>query len=81
MPLYARGANKIPMDLLEGRMTPEAHRRLVYSAAEANFNMLRVWGGGIWEPRAFFDACDAYGILMCPLGKAAAVPATRISYI
>lgn len=63
-PVYSRGANKIPMDLMEGRMTAEAHRRLVQSAAEANFNTLRVWGGGIWEPRAFFDACDEFGIMV-----------------
>ena len=62
--VYARGANKVPMDLLEGRMTERAHRWLVQSAAEANFNMLRVWGGGIWEPRAFWDACDEFGILL-----------------
>eukprot|EP01046_Picozoa_sp_COSAG06_P036850 COSAG06_NODE_4105_length_4571_cov_3.031977_1_plen_423_part_00 len=42
-PVYARGANKVPMDLLEGRMTAVAHRRLVQSAVEGNFNMLRLW--------------------------------------
>ena len=41
----ARGANKIPMDLLDGRMSAIGHRRLVQSAAEGNMNMLRVWGG------------------------------------
>lgn len=39
--IYSRGANKIPMDLMEGRMTAAAHHRLVRSAAEANFNTLR----------------------------------------
>ena len=39
---YARGGNKIPMELLDGRMTAVAHRRLVQSAAEGNFNMLRI---------------------------------------
>ena len=63
-PIYSRGANKIPMDLMEGRMSAAAHHRLVQSAAEANFNTLRVWGGGIWEPRAFFDACDEFGIMV-----------------
>ena len=65
--LYARGGNKIPMDLLEGRMTAVGHRRLVQSAAEAHFTMLRLWGGSIWEPRAFYDACDELGILLCLL--------------
>jgi hypothetical protein len=63
-PMFARGGNKIPMELLDGRMTAEGHRRLVQSAAEGNFNMLRIWGGAIWEPRAFYDACDEFGILL-----------------
>eukprot|EP00040_Diaphanoeca_grandis_P031996 m.192725 g.192725 ORF g.192725 m.192725 type:complete len:1196 (-) comp32480_c0_seq1:201-3788(-) len=62
--IYARGGNKVPMDLLDGRMSAYAHRRLVQSAAEGNMNMLRVWGGGIWEPRAFFDACDELGVMV-----------------
>jgi beta-mannosidase len=41
--VYARGGNKIPMELLDGRMSAVAHRRLVQSAVEANFNTLRVW--------------------------------------
>ena len=61
---YARGGNKIPMDLLNGRMSAYAHRRLVQSAREANMNMLRIWGGGIWEPRAFYDACDEFGVML-----------------
>ena len=56
------------MDLLEGRLVGEggasAHRRLVLSAVEGNMNTLRIWGGGIWEPRAFFDACDEFGLLL-----------------
>ena len=42
--VYARGANKVQMDLMDGRMSAEANRRLVQSAAEGNFNLLRVWG-------------------------------------
>jgi hypothetical protein len=53
------------MDLLDGRVTADATRRLVQSAVEGNMNMIRVWGGGIWEPRAFFDACDELGVLLC----------------
>ena len=62
-PMFARGSNKIPMELLDGRMSAAGHRRLVQSAAEANFNMLRIWGGGIFEPRAFYDACDEFGVM------------------
>ena len=62
--MYARGGNKIPMDLLDGRLDAGAHRRLVQSAVEGNMNTLRVWGGGVWEPRAFWDACDELGVLL-----------------
>jgi beta-galactosidase/beta-glucuronidase len=62
--LYVRGANMIPMEVLEGRASAEALGRLVHSAAIAHFNILRVWGGGIFQYRAFYDACDQYGILL-----------------
>ena len=58
--ILSRGGSKIPMDLMEGRMTANAHRRLVQSAAEGKFSMIRIWGGGIYEPRAFFDSCDEF---------------------
>ena len=61
--VYARGGNKIPMELLDGRMSAVAHRRLVQSAAEGNFNMLRIWGGAIFEPRAFYEAADEFGVM------------------
>ena len=54
----------MPMDLMEGRYSVNATRRLVQSAADANFNMLRVWGGGVYEHRAFYDSCDDLGILL-----------------
>ena len=62
--VYSRGGNMIPMDLLEGRFSARGHRRLVRSAAEAHFTMIRIWGGGIYHPAAFYDACDAEGILV-----------------
>merc|ERR1719399_1463720 len=52
------------MDLLDGRMSAVSHRRLIQSAVEGNFNMLRIWGGGIWEPRAFFEAADEFGVML-----------------
>ena len=62
--IWARGANVVPMDQLEGRLTDDAHRIMVQSAAKANMNMLRVWGGGMILPLAFYDACDEWGILL-----------------
>ena len=62
--ISARGANVVPMDQLEGRLTDDAHRILVRSAAEAGMNMLRVWGGGMVLPQSFYHACDQFGILV-----------------
>lgn len=62
--VLARGANFIPMDQLEGRLSEEAHRIAVRSAADANMNMMRVWGGGMVLPDAFYEACDEDGILL-----------------
>jgi beta-mannosidase len=62
--VLARGANFIPTDQLEGRMSDEAHRITVQSAATANMNMIRIWGGGMVLPDAFYDTCDEKGILL-----------------
>lgn len=62
--LWCRGANVVPMDQLEGRLTDAAHRIMVKSARDAHMNMLRVWGGGMILPQAFYDACDENGILV-----------------
>ncbi len=62
VPFFAKGANWIPGDAYNDRMTPERYRDLVASSAEANMNMLRVWGGGLYEEDVFYDLCDEYGI-------------------
>jgi beta-mannosidase len=62
VPFFAKGANWIPVDAIQARATPERYRRLVADAAAANMNMLRVWGGGIYEDDSFYDACDELGI-------------------
>lgn len=59
---FAKGANWIPVDAVLARATPEDYERLIRDAALANMNMLRVWGGGIYEPDLFYDLCDKYGI-------------------
>ncbi|KAL3920780.1 MAG: hypothetical protein SGILL_003085 [Bacillariaceae sp.] len=62
--VLARGANFIPHDQLEGRLSGEAHRIAVQSATSANMNMIRLWGGGMVPPDAFYDACDEMGVLV-----------------
>ncbi|HEY1129411.1 MAG TPA: hypothetical protein VGF12_08415 [Roseateles sp.] len=62
--LFAGGANWIPDDNLLERITPARYRERVGQAAAANMNMLRVWGGGIYEHEAFYEACDEQGLLV-----------------
>lgn len=62
--IFARGANWIPADALPGRITPEATRDLLQSAVDANMNMIRVWGGGRYEPDWFYDLCDELGLMV-----------------
>ena len=60
--IFARGANMVPIDELEGRVSEAAYVGMVASAAAAGMNMLRVWGGGIFYPDAFYAACDRFGV-------------------
>lgn len=62
--VFARGANWIPADALAGRITQEAVRDLLESAVCANMNMIRVWGGGRYEPDWFYDLCDELGLMV-----------------
>ncbi len=64
VPVFMKGANYIPLDNFQNRVTKERHKYIVRSAADAHMNMLRVWGGGIFEDDSFFDMCDKYGILV-----------------
>lgn len=61
-PFFAKGANWIPVDAVLGRRSPADYRRLLEDAAAANMNMLRVWGGGIYEDDVFYDLCDELGL-------------------
>ena len=58
------GANWIPADAIPSRATPALVRDLLESAKAANMNMLRIWGGGQYEPDWFYDLCDELGILI-----------------
>jgi beta-mannosidase len=64
VPLFARGANWIPADSFVGALDAERYALLLGKAREANMNMMRVWGGGIYEHDAFYDLCDQLGMLV-----------------
>lgn len=61
---FARGANVIPPEMLVHRFSDTDYLRLVQQAHDANCNMLRVWGGGLYLPESFYNACDSLGILV-----------------
>jgi beta-mannosidase len=63
-PVFMKGANWIPADSFVTRVTPERYRFLLQSAVDANMNMLRVWGGGIYEDDRFYDLADEMGLLV-----------------
>jgi beta-mannosidase len=58
------GANWIPADAIPSRITPEVVRDLLESAKAVNMNMLRIWGGGQYEPDYFYEMCDELGLLI-----------------
>jgi beta-mannosidase len=62
--VFAKGANWIPADALFGRITVEGVRGLLQSAVDANMNMIRIWGGGRYEPDWFYDLCDELGLMV-----------------
>ena len=61
-PLYICGANWIPGEAFAGTMTRDQYRHLLTMAKKANMNMIRVWGGGLYEDDVFYELCDSLGI-------------------
>ncbi|XP_064488167.1 beta-mannosidase-like isoform X2 [Ornithodoros turicata] len=64
VPIYAKGSNWIPADILPERVTKEYLTYLLQSAKFANMNMLRIWGGGIYESDYFYQTADELGLLI-----------------
>ncbi len=64
IPVYAKGANYIPQHSFQNQVKEEDYVRLLDDAVEANMNMLRVWGGGIYENDIFYELCDEKGIMV-----------------
>ncbi|REC54068.1 glycoside hydrolase family 2 protein [Chryseobacterium piscium] len=63
-PMYTKGTNWIPSDSFTPRITKEKYKKLIKDCKDANMNMIRVWGGGIYEDDEFYKACDENGILV-----------------
>jgi beta-mannosidase len=64
VPLFIKGANIIPLDHFTPRVKEEDYRSLFQDVVDANMNMLRVWGGGIYEEDVFYDLADERGVLI-----------------
>ena len=62
--VFAMGADYIPEDNILARVTPERTRRLLEDCKAANFNAIRVWGGGYYPDDAFYDICDELGLMV-----------------
>ena len=63
-PVYMKGANYIPQNIFLAAVQPQDREQLVNNVVAANMNMLRVWGGGVYENDLFYDLCDEKGILI-----------------
>lgn len=63
-PVFMKGANYIPQDNFLPRVTTERYAHVINTVAESHMNMLRVWGGGIYENDVFYELCDEKGILV-----------------
>ena len=63
-PIFVRGANWIPDDAFPTRVDRDRYSRRIADATDANMNLLRVWGGGVFEADDFYDLCDERGVLV-----------------
>ncbi len=64
VPVFIKGANYIPQDNFLTRVKDSAYRAIIRDVKQCNMNMLRVWGGGIYENDVFYDLCDENGIMV-----------------
>lgn len=62
--VFCKGGNWIPLELWPATATDEQYRFYLHKTVEANFNMQRIWGGGIYERDIFYDLCDELGIMV-----------------
>ena len=64
IPVFAKGANVIPLDSFPSRVPTARYREILQGARDANMNMVREWGGGIYESSEFYDICDELGLMV-----------------
>lgn len=64
VPVFMKGTNYIPQDVFLPRVTPADYAKTIQDAVDVNMNMIRVWGGGIYENDLFYDLCDEKGLLV-----------------
>lgn len=64
LPIFMKGANWVPLDSFPSRVTDKKYEFAIDSIQQCHFNMLRIWGGGIYEKDIFYDLCDEKGILI-----------------
>lgn len=62
--LFAKGANWVPADSIYARIRPAKYEALLREAVNANFNILRIWGGGFYERDLFYETCDRLGLMV-----------------
>ena len=62
--IFIQGANYVPQDVFIPRVADQQYRDILYAAQKANMNMVRVWGGGIYEKDIFYHLCDSFGLLV-----------------
>lgn len=62
--VFMKGANYIPNDIFPARVTDAMYRNVIHTSKISNLNMLRIWGGGIYENDRLYDLCDENGILV-----------------
>ena len=63
-PTFSKGVNYIPQDLFLPRVSSKDYERILQSAVDANMNMIRVWGGGVYENNRFYEVCDSLGLMV-----------------
>ena len=64
IPTFMKGVNYIPQDVFLPRVKDSDYQKILSAAVDANMNMIRVWGGGVYEDDIFYELCDKYGLLV-----------------